>query len=126
VLETFTLTPTIDDLTSENIEKVEELYRHIYWQTWETMSEAARTWLQAMVIVPREGSTLAYLKTISGLAEQPLRRAISELSHRSLLDVVGDAHIKYYSIHPLTKSFVKAEIIRWPADPSSEPPPTAD
>jgi hypothetical protein len=104
---------------SVNIEKVEELYRHVFWQNWQTISDNARTLLQAMMLVSREGARLDYLGAMSGLEERPLHTAISELRYRSLIEMSGDIHIRRYSIHPLTKSFLQTEIIHWPSKPSS-------
>jgi hypothetical protein len=119
LLDSLGLSSILDGLMSVNIEKVEELYRHIFWQNWQTISDNARTLLQAMMLVSREGARLDYLGAMSGLEERPLHTAISELRYRSLIEMSGDIHIRRYSIHPLTKSFLQTEIIHWPSKPSS-------
>jgi hypothetical protein len=116
LLDSLSLPHILDGLKRVNIGKVEELYRHIYWQNWQTLSGEARTLLQALVLVSRE---------VSGLAERPLQSAVTELRYRSLLEMSGDIHTRRYSIHPLTNSFLQTEIIHWPAGTPPEPPPTA-
>jgi hypothetical protein len=122
LLDCLALSHILDGLMSVNIAKVEDLYRHVYWQNWQTISEDARRLLQAMVLVAREGGKLDYLQAISGLGERPLQSAVTELRYRSLLEVGGDVHTKRYSIHPLTRSFLQTEIIHWPSGTPPEPP----
>ncbi len=114
LLDSLALAHILDGLRTVNINKLEELYRHIFWQNWQTISEDARTLLQAMVLVSREGAKLDYLGAMSGLGERPLQSAVTELRYRSLLEVGGDIHTRRYSIHPLTRSFLQTEIIYWP------------
>ncbi len=114
LLDGLSLSTVLNGLLTVNTDKVEELYRHIYWQNWQLIGEAARILLQAMVLVTADGAELDYLQTLSGLEERPLQSAIMELRHRSLLDASDDLHTRRYTIHPLTKSFLQTEIIHWP------------
>ena len=93
--------------------KVEEMYRHIYWRTWQTLEQDARDLLQAMPIVADIGATPEYLQNVSGLEEDRLWPAIQELHRRSLLEVRGNLHEKRYGIHRLTETFLRTEIIHW-------------
>lgn len=56
------------------------------------------------------------MQAMSGLAEQQLWPAITELVNRSLLEVRGTTWERRYGIHRLTESFLRTEIIHWPDD----------
>ena len=120
LLDGLPLTAVLHGLVTINTDTVEELYRRIYWQNWQTISSASHTLLQAMVAVPREGANLSYLQVLSGLEERPLQSAILELRRRSLLDISDDLHSRQYTIHPLTKSFLQTEIIHWPLSANTD------
>lgn len=95
---------------------VEELYRHIYWQAWRTLGEAARRLLRAMPLVAESGADADYLKAISGLEDDAFWPALQQLRARSLLEVRGTLQEKRYGMHRLTETFVRTEIARWPED----------
>ncbi|MBK8129323.1 MAG: hypothetical protein IPK53_10525 [bacterium] len=48
---------------------IEEMYRHIYWQMWRTLSENGRRLLLTMPLVSETGGDPDYLGVISGLDE---------------------------------------------------------
>lgn len=93
---------------------IEDLYRHIYWQSWQMLSPSARNLLQAMPLVAVAGGDPDYLYAISGLSQEDFWPALQELRRRSLLEVRGTLQEKRYGIHRLTESFLQTEIIRWP------------
>ncbi len=101
------------DLTQAQLNEVEAMYRHIYWQTWQTLADDSRTLLKAMPLTADSGGRPEQLLAISGLEEKQMWSAISELVHRSLLEVRGNAQSRRYGIHRLTDSFLKTEIIHW-------------
>ncbi|MDX1663356.1 MAG: NB-ARC domain-containing protein [Candidatus Promineifilaceae bacterium] len=116
LLDLLPLGQVLADLTRSRSGPVEELYRHIYWQSWRTLSEPARTLLQAMPLVSESGGEPEYLQAISGLDEEAFWPALSELRSRSLLEVRGTLADKRYGVHRLTETFVRTEIIHWTAD----------
>ncbi len=93
--------------------QVDGLYKHIYWQTWHTLSEEARTLLGVMPLVAEMGGDSGYLQTLSGLDEATYWPAVQQLQRRSLLEVRGGVHEKQYGVHRLTETFVKNEIANW-------------
>ena len=99
----------LDDMPTE----VDKMYKHIYRQTWQTLSENGRKLLRAMPLVT-EPANADYLLSISGLSEGELWPAIEELRHRSLLEIQGDLHERLYGIHRLTDTFLRAEIVNLP------------
>lgn len=116
LLDVVSLPQLLDDLTRSRPGPIEELYRHIYWQSWQMLDEACRRLLKAMPLVGDAGATADYLQALSGLDRDRLWQAIYELRRRSLLEVRGSLHEKRYGIHRLTDSFLRTEIVHWPAD----------
>ncbi len=93
---------------------IEDLYRNIYWESWRTLSERARTLLQAMPLVAESGARPAQMQAISDLSEDDFWPAVTELVARCLLEVHGALDERRYSIHRLTETFLRTEIIHWP------------
>lgn len=113
------LSQILEDLHQAKLDQVESMYRHIYWQTWRTLSEEGRTLLKVLPLAADTGSTPEQLLAISSLSEKIFWGAISELTARSLLEVRGTTQSRRYGIHRLTESFLKTEIIHWPQDNTS-------
>ena len=104
------------DLTQNHVGAIEELYRHIYWQAWHTLTPQAQNLLQAMPLVAASGALPAQMKMMAGLEDDAFWTAVHELSTRSLLEIQGTIHERRYSIHRLTETFLRTEIIHWPED----------
>jgi hypothetical protein len=64
----------------------------------------------------RIGITPEQMQTISDLDDRQLWPAINELVHRSLLEVRGTTWQRRYSIHQLTYTFLRTEIVHWPQE----------
>jgi predicted DNA-binding protein (UPF0251 family) len=114
LLDVLPLPQILADLSQGRQGPVEDLYKHIYWQTWQILSQEARDLLQAMPLVSETGGLPPYLQEISGLSASQLWPAVQELRKRSLLEVRGTIHEKRYGIHRLTETFLRTEIIHWP------------
>ncbi|HRQ36810.1 MAG TPA: NB-ARC domain-containing protein [Chloroflexota bacterium] len=102
------------DMTAARITEIEQVYRHIYWQTWHSLSPNSQVLLEMMPMAAGVGVKPEQMGAVSGLTPQQLWPAITELVNRSLLEVRGTAWERRYGIHRLTESFLKTEIIRWP------------
>jgi hypothetical protein len=113
LLDLLPLGHVLADLAHSRGGAVEELYRHIYWQTWRTLSEPARRLLQAMPLVAESGGEPDYLKALSQLDDDSFWSALQQLRSRSLLEVRGTLAEKRYGIHRLTETFVRTEIVHW-------------
>ena len=72
--------------------------------------------LQAMPLVADTGALPEQMQSVSGLPEAEFWPAVHELFARSLLEVRGSVHERRYSIHRLTETFLRTEIIDWPED----------
>ena len=95
---------------------IEDLYRAIYWDAWRMLSPQAQVLLQAMPLVAEVGAEPEQMQAISGLSQAEFWPAVHELFSRSLLEVRGGVHDRRYSVHQLTETFLRTEIINWPED----------
>ncbi len=114
LLDLLPLSQILEDLAQSRSGPIEGLYRHIYRQNWQTLSQPARDLLQAMPLVAEAGGAPDYLQAISGLEGDTFWGALHELHARSLLEVRGTLDEKRYGIHRLTETFVRQEIVGWP------------
>ena len=101
-------------LISVQHQAIESMYRHIFWQSWQSLSENGRILLEMMPMAADIGMSPAQMLVVSSLDEQHLWTAITELANRSLLEVRGTAWERRYGIHRLTETFLRTEIIHWP------------
>ena len=114
LLDILPLSRILQGLTMGQPGPIEDLFRHIYWQAWQVLSQDARALLQSMPLAAESGALPDYLQATSGLSETQLWPAIQELQHRSLLEIRGTIREKRYGIHRLTETFLTTEIIHWP------------
>ncbi len=90
---------------------IEDMYRAIYLEAWRTLSADAQDLLQAMPLVAQTGALPEQMQAISGLDERSFWPAVHELFTRSLLEVSGTVRERRYSIHRLTETFLRTEIV---------------
>ncbi len=114
LLDLLPLTHILEALMRSQPGPVEELYRHIYWQTWQVLTPNARKLLQVMPLVAESGALPDYLMSLSGLGPDEIWPAMQELRARSLLEVRGTIQEKRYGVHRLTETFLRTEIVGWP------------
>lgn len=114
LLDVLPLAEILADLTYSYTNSIEGMYRHIYQQSWASLSDSGRILLQAMPLVSENGGTAAYLGAVSGLAKEKLWPALQELHNRSLIEARGTIHKKRYGIHRLTHSFLCSDILQLP------------
>jgi hypothetical protein len=107
------LPAVLNDLGRGLAGPIEDLYRNIYWEAWRALGDDARALLQAMPLISDAGALPEQLLAISGLSEEALWPAVTELVSRSLLEVRGTMHERRYGIHRLTETFLRTEIIDW-------------
>ena len=100
-------------LVQVNVQEVEDLYRLIYRNVWQMISNPAKKLLEIMPLAAEGGMGQAQMLAVSHLEEDQLFKAIQELSRRSLLEVRGTPSKKRYAIHSLTRTFLMSEIIQW-------------
>jgi hypothetical protein len=106
----------LSDLRQVQTQQIEEMYQHIYWKAWRTLTPEARALLEVMPMAAGSGMAQNQLQAVSRLESKELLRAIQELSQRSLLEVRGTTLERRYAIHGLTRTFLHSEIIHWSPD----------
>ncbi|MBE2198374.1 MAG: hypothetical protein IAE79_07160 [Anaerolinea sp.] len=102
------------DLAQVQTAATGDLYRHIYWQAWQSLSQPAKALLEVMPLAADSGATPEQLQAISSLEPAQLLPTIQELIRRSLLEVRGTLNERRYAIHSLTRTFLLHEISHWP------------
>lgn len=115
------LSQILDGLAISRAGPIETMYRHIYWEAWRSLSQEGQQLLQAMPLVAETGALPEQMVAMSGLAEDHFWPAVTELFSRSLLDVRGNVRERRYSIHRLTETFLRTEIINWPEEEEDAP-----
>lgn len=98
--------------------EIAAMYRHVYWQAWQALSDVSRQLLQAMPLTGQEGGTVEQLCAISGLEGDAIWTAISQLVSRSLLETRGTVWERRYGIHRLTETFLNTDINFWDPEES--------
>ncbi len=91
----------------------EQLYRYLYEWGWEHLPENCRAVLLAMPLLADGGGTLADLVGITEMPAPAVRQALQELVTQNLINVQGDATLRTYTIHNLTRAFLQEEIAKW-------------
>lgn len=92
---------------------IENLYTHIYRQAWERLSEIERQILIGMVLVSDGGETLDEIESIVDIDRKQLHRALGGLVRLNLVDSQARLTSRRYSIHNLTRSFLRRQVIDW-------------
>lgn len=90
---------------------MDDLYRYLYWQTWQLLSDPARHLLLTFLPADPEGEDVDFLKMMSEQAEENFHSALSELDQFSLLESTGDTHMLRYRLHRLTVTFLQTDIL---------------
>ncbi len=111
----------LNSLASSRPGPIEDMYRHIYWQAWRSLSHDGQRLLQAMPLVAETGALPEQMMAMSMLNEDQFWPAVTELFSRSLLEVRGDVRERRYTIHRLTETFLRTEIIDWPEEEEAGP-----
>jgi hypothetical protein len=91
----------------------EQLYRYLYEWSWEHLPESCRAVLLAMPLLTESGGTLVDLVEMTELPAPEVRMALQELVTQNLVNVQGDATLRTYTIHNLTRAFLQEEIAKW-------------
>lgn len=110
-LQFLPLDQILESLRQADSEHTDQLYTYIYWQTWQMLDATSRHLLLCLPIIPN--ATFAQLATISGLAADPLQRALMDLRNFSLVELGGDLTAPRYRLHRLTETFLMHEVVKW-------------
>jgi NB-ARC domain len=90
---------------------IDDLYRYLYWQTWQLLGDPARHLLLAFLPADPEGEDVDFLQMMSGQTEEIFFEALREMDQFSLLETTGDMHTLRYRLHRLTVTFLQTDIL---------------
>jgi hypothetical protein len=112
-MHTLSLSRVVDDLRQAHGQQVDELYRFIYWRSWQLLDDPARRVLAIMPLVAESGGGLAQIAALSELAEEQLMAPLKQLVALCLVNVMGSVEARRYGIHRLTETFLLNEVLKW-------------
>lgn len=116
-MHTLSLSRVVDDLRQARGRKVEDLYRFIYWRSWQLLTPPSRQVLAIMPLVAETGGGLAQIAALSELGEEQLEAPLSQLVTLCLVNVQGTLEERRYGIHRLTETFLLNEVLKWQSSP---------
>lgn len=109
------LPKVIESLQEARGRSVEDLYRHIYWQSWRLLTDHARKLWSIMPLVAEGGGEVEHLAILSELDDESLLEALKQLATLCLVNVRGTVDERRYGIHRLTVTFLLNEVLKWQA-----------
>lgn len=90
---------------------MDNLYRYLYWQTWQLLDDPARRLLLSFLPADPEGEDLDFIQMMSDLTPEVFFAALHELDEFSLLEISGGAQSPRYRLHRLTVTFLQTDIL---------------
>ncbi|MGD8598886.1 MAG: NB-ARC domain-containing protein, partial [Anaerolineae bacterium] len=112
-MHTLSLPRVVEALRQARGQKIEELYRFIYWRSWQLLSDESRRVLAIMPLVAESGGGLAQIAALSEVAEEKLAAPLNQLVTLCLVNVLGTIEARRYGIHRLTETFLLNEVLKW-------------
>jgi hypothetical protein len=112
-MHTLSISQVVDDLHQARGRRVEELYRFIYWRSWQLLGDEAKRLLTIMPLVAESGGGLEQIAALSELPEAEMRDALQQLVALCLVNVMGTIDERRYGIHRLTETFLLNEVLKW-------------
>jgi hypothetical protein len=100
----------LDRLRQTQPKNLGDRYTYIYWQSWQSLSEAARRALLAMPLA--DGGSIDQLLALTELDPDQLEPVLEQLIRLALLQIQGEPEVRRYTIHPLTEIFLLHEAIQ--------------
>jgi hypothetical protein len=112
-MHTLSLPRVVDALREAYGQKIEELYRFIYWRSWQLLDNESRKVLAIMPLVAESGGGLAQIAALSEVPEEQLAEPLNQLVTLCLVNVLGTLEARRYGIHRLTETFLLNEVLKW-------------
>ena len=112
-MHTLSISQVVDALHQARGRRVEELYHHIYWRSWQLLSDEAKRVLTILPLVAESGGGLEQIAALSELAEAEMMEALQQLVALCLVNVRGTVEERRYGIHRLTETFLLNEVLKW-------------
>lgn len=89
------------------------IYTYIYWKSWTVLDDDAR---EVLFAIQRAGDQVdwTWLETVLDLTPQRLQSSLQQLLDLSLVQPQRGEHgTRLYTIHRLTSTFLRAEVLGW-------------
>ena len=112
-LHLLTIAQVVEDLHEARGRRAEALYSYIYRQAWMRLEADEQDTLLLMPLFAQSGADLETIIGLSDLDRGVLVGALHTLAQLNLVNVGGTLHSRRFSIHRLTESFLRKEVIRW-------------
>ncbi|MBV7326940.1 tetratricopeptide repeat protein [Chloroflexi bacterium TSY] len=119
-IEKFGLNQALEDIQEASGVSNENLFTYIYLRAWKHLTEEARIVLSVMPLLRPQGGEYALLTHITQLSRGDLRKALDELIALSLVQTRGHGTEMLFSIHGLTRTFLREEVQQSVADLATE------
>ncbi len=100
----------------------DRLYRYLYWQAWQGLSDKARRLLLAFIPIAPEGEGLDFIRLMSGFPDETFFSALAEIDRFSLLEIVSADTGPLFRLHRLTVTFLQTNILKLWSDAEKEVP----
>lgn len=107
------LPQVLDNLRQARGHTIGEMYRYVYWQSWNQLDADGQEALLCMPNFAQSGADFASIERICDVQGGRLVDALEQLARLSLVNISGNVHSRRFSIHRLTESFLVREVIRW-------------
>lgn len=112
-LYSLALPEVLNGLREAHGAKAAQLYRYIYWRSWNQLQPKARDVLLCMPHFAHTGAELRSIERICDVKGSELQAQLEQLVLHSLVIVDDGLLSKRYRIHRLTETFLMREVIRW-------------
>lgn len=110
-LHSLPLNEILNDLRKTRTDTQEQLYKYIYYRSWQLISDEARQLLVSMQMIPSEGEDLEWLQTMSNLSSVAFKKALAQLRNFSLVEKAGSVEQPLYFLHRLTSTFLQNDLM---------------
>ncbi|MEM7539748.1 MAG: NB-ARC domain-containing protein [Chloroflexota bacterium] len=101
------------DLQQANNDTAEQLYTYLYRQAWDKLNTTEKQVFLTMFMLHASGDKLEIVVENSGLPKHQVRTAMRTLANFNLVNVQTDMHTSHYSVHSLTRSFLREQALLW-------------
>jgi len=114
-LHIFSLGQILDDFMEARSKSATNLYTFVFRRAWDCLEEASRCLLITMLLTSDHGDTLDMLTEICAakLDNTMLRTALRQLVLLNLVESHGGLFERRYTIHNLTRSFLRRQAQIW-------------
>ncbi|MER2600670.1 MAG: hypothetical protein ABTQ73_14220 [Caldilineales bacterium] len=107
------LPAVLENLRQARGSKTTQLYKYIYWNSWNQLQPQAQDVLLCLPNFAQSGADLSAIERICDVKGEALVEQLEELARHSLVIVSGNLQRRTYAIHRLTETFLMREVIRW-------------